>query len=95
MVKVVGDTSLIPFSVINWGLTLIFCIQWISDMSFFHRTAEFRRFLPPFLFFLIFAIFRNVLFLFFNFLNSFNFQYIHCYSLFDVPFLAKSIFLYH
>ena len=64
-------------------------------MSFFHRTAEFRRFLPPFLFFLIFAIFRNVLFLFFNFLNSFNFQYIHCYSLFDVPFLAKSIFLYH
>ena len=55
MVKVVGDTSLIPCSVINWGLTLVFCIHWISDMSFFHLTAKFRRFLPPFLFFLTFS----------------------------------------
>ena len=47
-----------------------------SSMTFSHQTVD-----PPFLFYVVlffvkfFSIFRNILFLFFNFLNSFNFQY--------------------
>ena len=51
-----------------------------TNMIFLHRTAEFYRFFPPFLFFKLFFFFKflpfseRYCFCFFRFLNSFNFQ---------------------
>ena len=52
-----------------WYNVLLLKLKPCTDMTFFHRMAEFRHFFPPFLFvtvfwgvfFSVFAVFRNIL----------------------------------